>query len=292
MDLINHLMSAVLMLITFAIGSSLRFSDFENIFTHAKALTIGLIAQMVFLPILAFVIAYFADLSPELKVGLIIVAICPGGTTSNFVSYLVNADTALAVALTTINSLLILFTIPTLANLGISIFMGKSSEFSLSMVDTFWEVSKIVIIPAFLGLIFNRYLPDVALKIKIPLKVINTILLGLVFIIKFFADQESGGTGIVLEEIWKILPYTLIVHLGSMILSYIIAKKTFHIPNIQATTIGIEVGLQNTVLAIYVAGLIQSVEMAKPALVYAMFSFFTTLIFAFVAMRRYNKKFF
>ncbi len=290
MDLINHLMSAVLMLITFAIGSSLRFSDFENIFKHSKALTVGLVAQMVFLPVLAFLIAYFSDLSPELKVGIIIVAICPGGTTSNFVSYLVNADTALAVALTTINSLLILLTIPTLANVAISAFMGTSSEFSLSMFDTFWEVCKIVVIPAFLGLVFNRYLPNVALKIKVPLKVINTILLGLVFVIKFFADKESGGTGIVFDEIMWIFPYVLIMHLGSMILSYLISKKTFHISNVQATTIGIEVGLQNTVLAIYITGLIQSVEMAKPALVYAMFSFFTTLAFAFLAMRKRNNR--
>lgn len=290
MDLINHLMSAVLMLITFAIGSSLHFSDFENIFRKSKALTVGLVAQMVFLPILAFIIAYFSDLSPALKVGIIIVAICPGGTTSNFVSYLVNADTALAVALTTINSLLILLTIPTLTNVGISIFMGTSSEFSLSMLDTFLEVSKIVILPAFVGLLFNRYFPNLALKIKLPLKVVNTILLGLVFLIKFFADKESGGTGIVLDEMIQIFPYVLLLHLASMILSYIISKKTFGISNVQATTIGIEVGLQNTVLAIYVAGLVQSAEMAKPALVYAMFSFFTTLLFAFITMRaRFNK---
>ncbi len=290
MALINHLLSAVLMLITFAIGSSLRFGDFENIFRKSKALTVGLIAQMVFLPILAFIIAFFSNLSPELKIGIIIVAICPGGTTSNFVSYLVNADTALAVALTVVNSLLILLTIPTLTNVAISTFLGTTSDFSLSMFDTFWEVSKVVIIPAFLGLVFNRFFPYTALKIKIPLKVINTILLGLVFIIKFFADKESGGTGIILDEILLIFPYVLILHLASMILSYIISKKVFRISNVQATTIGIEVGLQNTVLAIYITGLVQSVEMAKPALVYAMFSFFTTLAFAFIAMRRrYNR---
>lgn len=286
MELINHLMSAVLMLITFAIGSSLRFGDFENIFRKSKALTIGLVAQMVLLPILAFVVALISDLSPELKVGLMIVSICPGGSTSNFVTYLVNAETALAVALTIVNSLLILLTIPTLTNVAISTFMGTSSEFSLSMTDTFWEVCKIVIIPAFLGLLFNRYFPNVALKIKMPLKVINTILLGLVFTIKFFADTESGGTGIVVDEIFRILPYVLIMHLVAMISSYFLSKKVFHLTNVQSTTIGIEVGLQNTVLAIYIAGLVQSVEMAKPALVYAMFSFFTTLAFALLAMRK------
>lgn len=290
MEHINLLMSAVLMLITFAIGSSLHFSDFENIFKKSKALTVGLVLQMVFLPLLAFVIALVSDLSPELKVGLIIVSICPGGTTSNFVSYLVNADTALAVALTTINSLLILLTIPTLTSLSITIFIGETSEFSLSMLETFWEVSRIIIIPAFLGLLFNRFFPAIALKIRVPLKIINSTLLAIVFIVKFFADAENGGTGISTSEIVQILPYALLMHLSSMILSYILSRKTFRLTNVQSTTIGIEVGLQNTVLAIYIAGLIQSTEMAKPALVYAMFSFFTTLIFAFIAMgKRFNK---
>lgn len=286
MDLTNHLMSVVLMLITFAIGSSLRFEDFEKIFKKSKALTIGLMLQMLFLPVLAFIIAFFSDLSPELKVGLIIVSICPGGTTSNFITYLVDADTALAVALTTINSLLILLTIPTLTSLAISLFIGTSSAFSLSMSQTFLEVSKIIIIPAFLGLLFNRFFPNMALKIKFPLKTINSILLGLVFLVKFFADAENGGTGIVFSEILKILPYVLLMHLASMVLSYVLSKKVFRLTNIQSATIGIEVGLQNTVLAIYVAGLLFSVEMAKPALVYAMFSFFTTLFFALMVMRK------
>lgn len=286
MDLTNHLMSVVLMLITFAIGSSLRFEDFEKIFKKSKALTIGLMLQMLFLPVLAFIIAFFSDLSPELKVGLIIVSICPGGTTSNFITYLVDADTALAVALTTINSLLILLTIPTLTSLAISLFIGTSSAFSLSMSQTFLEVSKIIIIPAFLGLLFNRFFPNMALKIKFPLKTINSILLGLVFLVKFFADAENGGTGIVFGEILKILPYVLLMHLASMVLSYVLSKKVFRLTNIQSATIGIEVGLQNTVLAIYVAGLLFSVEMAKPALVYAMFSFFTTLFFALIVMRK------
>ena len=77
MSFIDYLLSAVLMLITFAIGSSLRFVDFENIFRKSKLLYLGLFLQMVFLPICAFIIAAVADLSPAEKVGLIIVAICP-----------------------------------------------------------------------------------------------------------------------------------------------------------------------------------------------------------------------
>ena len=213
---IDYLLSAVLMLITFAIGSSLRFANFENIFKKSKPLYLGLFLQMVFLPICAFIIAELVNLPPAEKVGLIIVAICPGGTTSNFISYLIKADTALAVALTAINSLLILLSIPLLSNWAVAIFMGSHTEVSLPILNMVWEVAKIIIIPALLGLFL----------------------------------------------------------------------KTFKLSGVQATTISIEVGLQNTALAILVAGtLIGNTDMTKPALVYAIFSFFTTFIFALITIR-------
>ena len=283
---IDYLLSAVLMLITFAIGSSLRFADFENIFKKSKPLYLGLFLQMVFLPICAFIIAELINLTPEEKVGLIIVSICPGGTTSNFISYLIKADTALAVALTAINSLLILLTIPLLSNWAVAAFMGGHTEVSLPILNMVWEVVKIIIIPALLGLFFNRFFPNISLKIRFPLKVINTILLGIVFFIKFFGDKQSGGSGISVDEIIRLLPATLLMHLSAMILSYFIALKTFRLSGVQATTISIEVGLQNTALAILVAGtLIGNTDMTKPALVYAIFSFFTTFAFALITIR-------
>ena len=283
---IDYLLSAVLMLITFAIGSSLRFADFENIFKKSKPLYLGLFLQMVFLPICAFIIAELVNLPPAEKVGLIIVAICPGGTTSNFISYLIKADTALAVALTAINSLLILLSIPLLSNWAVAIFMGSHTEVSLPIFNMVWEVAKIIIIPALLGLFFNRFFPNISLKIRFPLKVINTILLGIVFFIKFFGDKQSGGSGISVDEIIRLLPATLLMHLSAMIHSYFIALKTFRLSGVQATTISIEVGLQNTALAILVAGtLIGNTDMTKPALVYAIFSFFTTFAFALITIR-------
>lgn len=286
MNFIDYLLTTVLMLVTFAIGSSLRFADFQSIFKKSKPLYLGLFLQMVFLPICAFLIAHFFQLSPEAKVGLVIVSICPGGTTSNFISYLVKADTALAVALTAVNSLLILLTIPVLSNWAVEIFMGGHTQVSLPVLNMVEEVAKVLIVPALLGLLFNRFFHDFSLKIRFPLKVVNTLLLGVVFFIKFFGDEQSGGSGISLSEIFSLLPATLLMHLSAMILSYLIALKPFKLSGVQATTIGIEVGLQNTALAILVAGtLLHSTEMTKPALVYAMFSFFTTLLFALITIR-------
>lgn len=286
MNTIDLLISFALSLIMFGIGASLRFADFKSMFKETRPLLTGLSLQMLFLPLFAFAIAYFSPLPPEWKVGLFVIAICPGGTTSNFISYIVNADVALSIALTTVNSVLILFTIPTLSNLAINTFLDTGTTYDITIFSTFLQVLFILLIPAILGILFNEYFSKTAQQLQKPLKYVNTLLLALVFGIKFFADQQSGGSGLSQAEIFHLLPSCLILHLGAIIISYALSKG-LHFKNIQATTIGIEVGLQNTTLALLVTGtLIGNNEMTKPALVFAIFSFFTTLAFAFIATRK------
>ena len=285
MDIIDIFISLVLALIMFGIGASLKVSDFKEMFTERKAFFTGLSFQMLFLPTFAMLIAFATNLPPELKVGLFIVSICPGGTTSNFISYIVNADTALSIALTCINSILILITIPLLSGLAINTFMTGQGEIEISIISTFFQVLLILIIPTALGVLFNEKKSNLSEKLQKPLKYGNTLLLALVFGIKFFASEESGGSGITSDEILMLLPACLILHFGAMLISYFYSKYS-GLDNLSSTTIGIEVGLQNTTLAILVAGtLIGNNEMTKPALVFAMFSFFTTLGFALVTMK-------
>jgi len=291
MNTIDALISLVLALIMFGIGASLKVADFKTMFEDKKAFLTGLVFQMLFLPLFAFLITYFSDLSPAWKVGLFIIAICPGGTTSNFISYIVRADTALSIALTSINSLLILFSIPLLSNFALNFFIENQSTISVSITETFFQVLFILILPAALGVLFNEKCSTFSKTIGKPLKYINTLLLALVFGIKFFGSKASGGSGILTEDILTLLPYCLLLHIGAMVISYNYAKFT-KINKLQSTTIGIEVGLQNTTLAILVTGtLIGNNEMTKPALVFAMFSFFTTLGFATFTMRKefFNK---
>jgi BASS family bile acid:Na+ symporter len=132
MEFIDFLIGTVLALIMFGIGSSLKLSDFREIFRHPRGLTLGLTLQMVFLPILFFIIALLSPFSPELKVGLFIIALCPGGTTSNFITYIVGANVALCIALTSLNSFLILLTIPTLTNFSLHYFMEVDQVIQLS----------------------------------------------------------------------------------------------------------------------------------------------------------------
>ena len=100
------------------------------------------------------------------------------------------------------------------------------------------------------------------------------------FLIKFFANESSGGTGITIEDIYLLLPSTFAMHIIAMIISAVCAQLLLRNSN-QTVTIAIEVGLQNTALALLITGTIYvNNDMSKPALVYAMFSFFSTFIFA------------
>lgn len=280
MNFIDVLISSVLALIMFGIGASLEPRDFKNVFLYPKALITGLGLQMVFLPIFVFLIALFSNLSPELKVGLFIISLCPGGTTSNFISYLIKAEVALSISLTIINSLIILFTIPVLSSLALEYFLSAKTSIALPFGQTIAQIFLITLLPALLGTFFT-----VSEKIQKPLKYINIALLALVFGIKFFAGESSGGSGISMDDIITILPYALLVNVGSILVSYYFSR-IIRINIRKSTTIGIEVGLQNTTLALLVTGtLIGNNEMSKPALVFAIFSFFTTLLFAWLTMR-------
>ncbi len=286
MNEIDLLISLVLASIMFGIGTSIKLDDFKTTFKKKKPLIIGLFLQMIALPLFAVSIAIFSNLSPELKVGLFIVSICPGGTTSNFISYIINADIALSIALTTINSILILLTIPLLSSLALDFFLGNQTIIELSINDTFSQVFFILILPAILGISLNHKFPKFLTKVQKPLKLINTLLLGTVFGIKLLAAEESGGSGITQNEVNQLLPYCLLLHFGAMLISFLFSKK-IGIDQLKAITIGIEVGLQNTTLAILVTGtLIGNNQMTNPALVVAMFTFFSTLGFALIAINR------
>jgi BASS family bile acid:Na+ symporter len=291
MSWVDWFVSGAMALIMFGIGSTLRVRAFRDVFVFPKPLLLGLILQLVFLPAFALLIAHLSGLPPILQVGLFIIAICPGGTSSNFISYISKADTALSISLTGVNSMFILLTIPLLTNYALNFFLEDDYTMRLSVFYTFLQVLVVVILPALLGVAFNHFMHRMSFRMKQPLKYLSVLLLIGVFTLKFFADEDSGGTGITKEDIFQILPSTLVLHLGSMLIAYIIARLVIRSME-QATTIGIEVGLQNTTLAILVTGtIIGNNDMTMPALVYALFSFFTTLIFAFLANYKPGRKY-
>lgn len=288
---IDYLISLVLAAIMFGLGLSLTFSNFKQIMLRPKAFFVGLGAQMIFLPSVAFLILLFSGLPDVFKVGIMILAVCPGGTTSGFVTYLFKGNVALSISLTVVNSILTLFTIPFVVNLALWYFMHTEVELHLPVGQTILQMFLITLLPAFLGVLVRTLKPSVADNLQKPVKYIMIVMLALVYLIKFFAGDEHGGSGITVSEMWQIFPYALIFNIACFVFSIFIGKiSKLNIRD--AFTIAIEVALHNTTLALLIAGtLLQNQEMAKPALLYSLFSFWSALIFGFVIQQMYKPHF-
>jgi len=289
---IDFLVSAVLATIMFGVGLSIDFSDLQKIYRTPKAFVLGLASQMLLLPLIVFLIIGFTDLPPTIKVGFIILAACPGGTTSGFVTVLFRGNVALSVSLIAINSLLTLATIPLLVNLALTVFMGKHSPFELPLVASFLQIFFITLLPAITGVLLRYFREKVADRIQKPVRTVMIILFAGVYTIIAFADESSGGSGITRSDLWRILPFAVLINFAGFAAGMVMGM--FGKTGLRTSwTIGIEVALQNTTLALLVAGtLIQSNEMVKPALVYALFSFWTALIYGILIKKTDRSKLF
>jgi bile acid:Na+ symporter, BASS family len=282
------LLTLVLAFIMFGVGLSITIQDLRSLLRAPRFLFGGLFAQMILLPILAMAIVFFSPLSPALKVGFIILASCPGGTTSGFVTYLFKGNVTLSVSLTTVNSLFTIFTIPLLVNAALWIFLGTTTTIRLPVIESIINIFMVTILPAGTGILVRHLFPVTAEKIRKPIKVTMIVLFAIVFLIFFLADEKQGGSGITLREALQITPFALAMNvsgfISGMLIGFLIGKSIS-----TSFTIGIEASLHNTTLAFLVAGtLLQSHELAKPALIYAMFSFWTALLYG-VVVKWFNK---
>jgi bile acid:Na+ symporter, BASS family len=280
--LIDILLSLVLAFIMMSVGLSLTIDNFRNLFLFPRTLIIGLASQIIVLPLIAFVISYFSGFSAEFKVGLIILASCPGGTTSGMLTYFFRGNVALSITFTAINSLITLFTIPLIVNLSLMYYFGESTLIHLSYIETIVQIFAVTIIPAGIGVLVRRYFPLFADRARKPLRYLLIAALGCVFVIYFFANKKEGGTGITYEEILGILPLALLLNALCMAWGYYLGLVT-RLGRRNSYTIGIESSVHNTTLAFLVAGsLLQNQEMVKPALVYAIFSFWTAILYSYI----------
>lgn len=274
---INWLLNGVLALIMFGLGLSLKREDFQALFDQPKSLAIGLFAQMVLLPVLAALLVFSAPLSPEWKVGIMILSVCPGGITSNLVSYFVKGNVALAVSLTVSNALLSLLSIPLMVNLFLSYFLNQGEQqVSLPFWNTLLEIFAVTIIPAWCGMAVRLRLGKKVAGVSKWLNLLLPLLLLLVFGFKFIAGHEQGGTDMSGSDILSLTPYAIALNVLSMLLGFAVGIP-FALSYRNRITIAIEVGLHNTALALLIAGdKLQNPTMEKPALVYALYSVVVT----------------
>lgn len=285
--IVDVAVGGVLGLVMFGVGLSLTLADFVNIVRHPRAFFSALGAQMLGLPLIAFLICFFAPLPAEIKVGLIILSVSPGGATSGFLTYLWKGNVALSLSLTAVNSFLTLFSIPVLVNIGLRVFMGRETDLHLPFWETVSHIFFITIIPAISGLLIRRNFPVFAEKINKPAKYVMLLLLGIVFTIKLFGGERQGGAGLSAADFMLITPFALIQNASCLFFGYFF-MKWMQLPHASRITAAMESGVQNTTLAFLIASnMLGNQEMVKPALVYSLYSFWTACLFAYSTNKLY-----
>lgn len=270
------LMPIALGIIMLGLGLSLTIADFTRVIKFPKAILIGLFCQMLLLPFICLFVSVSFNLSSELAVGLMLLSASPGGATANLYSHLSNGDVALNISLTAVNSVLSLFTLPLIVNLSLQYFMNDGQYIPMQFQKVM-EVFMIVLVPVVIGMLVNRQFPKISEKLSKPVKIASALLLALVII------------GAVSKESDKMLQYfqevgiaALAFNIVSMLTGYFV-PKLFSIGEKQAIAIGMEIGIHNGTLAIFIAlNVLQNSTMSVPPAIYSLIMFFTAAAFGFI----------
>jgi len=269
--------------IMFSLGLTLTFSDFKQVFVQPKNVIVGMLSQIILLPAVAFllIVIWGNNLSPELAIGVMLIAAAPGGVTSNILTALGRGDVALSISMTAITSLLVLITIPIIIGLSYSFFMGADQAQEISISKIAFSIFAIVTIPVLCGLLIRRLFEAFALKVESFTGKLSTALFVIVLI------------GAIAKERHNIIPYfidagfiTLLLNISMMLLAFYIAK-IFGSGMKQQIAISIECGLQNGTLAIAIAGLLFGGGVyIIPAAIYSLIMFVTSLIFVYLVRKK------
>jgi len=268
-------------LIMMGMGLSLVVGDFKRVLKYPKAVGIGLTNQLLLLPIIGFALANIMPLEPEYAVGVMLLVLCPGGTTSNMFSHLAKGDVALSVTMTAVASLITVFTIPVVLNLSLVHFMGEGNEFNLPIIATMFSLMKLTIIPIALGMLIKAYYPKFADSSQVHVSRFGIIFLTLLIIFLTYIQQE-----IVLAALIATGPVSLILNLSTMALGYY-SSKWFGLNMAQRKSITIEVGLQNSTLSMFMAlTLLANYKMSFTPAIYTLIMLFTAgLLIKFLSIK-------
>jgi len=242
------LLPIALGIIMLGLGLALSIDDFKRVIKYPKAVAIALICQMVLLPAICFFVAKIFGLEPALAVGLMLLAASPGGATANLYSHLSDGDVALNITLTAVNSVLTLFTLPLVVNFSLDYFM-TTDQYVPMQFSKVAEVFAIVLVPVMLGMLIKSRLPAFATKMDKPVKILSAVFLILIIIAAVYRERV------------------------------ILTAQ-------QAVAIGMEIGIHNGTLAIFIAlSVLNNSIMSVPAALYSLLMFFTAALFGYLVKK-------
>lgn len=251
--------------IMFSMGLSLVLDDFKRVVTHPLAMGFGLVSQMLMLPIIAFILVSLFSLEPNLAVGLIILAACPGGITSNLLTHIAGGDSALSVSLTAVTSLAGVLSIPIIVNLGMAWYAGSTDTLALPLGSMITGVFVISTLPLVMGMSLRHFRRVWALRIEPGARKAAVFLFVLIVAATFMGQWGSIG-----EFFNEAGPAVIALNLATIAFA-LAGAKMLRLERRQAIAIGLECGLQNAAMGIFVAGtLLANNTMVIPSIIYAL----------------------
>lgn len=267
-------------IIMFGMGLSLTVQDFRRIFQFPGAVLLGLVNQIIILPLLAFGIANTLHLSPEHAVGLMILAVCPGGATSNLITHLSRGNVALSITLTAFSSTITLFTIPFLVNFSLDHFLNRSQPIHLPVLETMAQISVVTLLPVIIGMLVHRRYPALTHRTEGMVRKISALLLAVIVLAAILKERHH-----LVESFLAVGPASLALNLGSLLIGMASAKLLLHDLK-QSISIAVESGIQNGALGITIAAtLLQEPAMAIPPAIYSLVMF----LVGFVAIALFSR---
>ena len=263
--------------IMFALGLGLTGADFLRVAKQPKDFFVGAASQIILLPVIAFILIKIWPISPELAIGVMIIAAAPGGVTSNILTSFAKGDVALSISLTAIISLLSVITIPFIVVGSLSMLGSENISKDISLLSMALNMFLIVTVPVILGMLFRKFASNAAIKFESIAKKISAVLFVIVLLGAILAEKEN------------IVSYFAQAGLITLVLNVVMMIVAFYVAQVMSTgiaqkkCIAIECGLQNGTLAIFVATtLFGGGIYVIPAATYSLIMFLTSLVFVFI----------
>ena len=246
-SILNELLLPLgLAFIMFGMGLSLTKHDFVQLFKTPKPIIVGLVGQVIILPALAFAVALSFDLLPPLAIGLMMLAACPGGTTSNMFSHLARANVALSISLTTFCTLLCVISTPLLIQFSIQFFAEQTAP-EFSIVKTSVGLFVITLLPVFIGLLVRHYNEQFALKSEVFFRRFSMVFMVTIIVLLVIKEQE-----LLLASFQQVFLASFTLNLLSCLLGFVMGT-IFSLSHKDGVTLGIEIGIQNATMAMLIA---------------------------------------
>ena len=277
MEIVTKIAPIALALIMLGLGLGLSTRDFLRVINNPKDFTVGIICQLILLPIVAYILLLLLRLPVELALGLMIIAAAPGGVTSNVLTKFANGDVALSISLTAVGSLISIFSVPFIVFSSAKLLGVTDLSSDITMTGIALKMALVVTVPVILGMIIRRFAENF---ISSNINIVNRIT-GILFIVVFAA--------IWIEERENIISYLGQAGLAVAILNVVMMTLAFYIAKGFATgipqrkCISLECGLQNGTLAVFVATQIfNDVAYMVPTAAYALIMYITGFIFIYI----------